>query len=96
MRAGLLRDKITLERNFPTQGDYGEIVDDWQELAQTWAYIRATVGDEESVIYNIRIRYRDLFHTDRIVFGAKIFNILSVIDKDGMKRDLWLEARELV
>ena len=96
MRAGLMRDYVTFERNFPTQGDYGEVVDDWQVLATTWAYMRAKVGDEESVIYNIRIRYRDLFHTDRIVFGSKILNILSVIDRDGMKRELWLEARELV
>ena len=96
MRSGLMRDYITIERNMPTKGDFGEDIDNWVELFKTWAYIRGSVSNEQEAIYNIRIRFRELTHNDRIVFGSRIFNITSVLDKSGMGRELFLEGRELV
>ena len=96
MPAGQLRDYITVERNYPTQGDQGEEIDDWQELFKTWAHIVGVVSNEQEAVFNIEIRYRSLTHNDRIVFNSRIFNITSVQDKDGMARKLMLEARELV
>lgn len=95
-RAGMLHDYVTIQRNTPTQGDSGELVDSWAALYTAWANIRASIGDEQQVIYTIRIRYLDITHNDRITFGSKIFNILSVLDRDGQQRELVLQAREIV
>lgn len=94
MRAGLMRDYVTIERNTPTQGPAGEEIDNYAFLAFTWAYIRGTGGEEHINALTMRCRYRDIVHTDRIVFGTRIFDIVSVTDRDGMKRDLELELRE--
>lgn len=96
-RAGLMRDYVTIERNFPTQGDQGEQIDNWVVQGYTWAYIRGSVSNEQEAISQIRIRYREgLTHNDRFVLGSRIFNLTSVLDKDGRGRDMILEARELV
>jgi len=94
MRAGLLRDYVEIQRNSPTQGNSGELIDSWATLAYAWVYIRASSGEEAITTHQIRMRYRDITHTDRIVFGSRVFDIVNVLDKDGMKRDLIIEARE--
>ena len=94
MRAGLMRDYVTIERNNPTQGASGEQIDNWSFLAYTWAYIRGTGGEEHINALTMRCRYRDIVHTDRIIFGSRIFDIVSVTDSAGMARDLVLELRE--
>ena len=91
-----MRDYVTIERNTPTQGSSGEEIDSWATLANTWCFIRAMSGDESIVTHKISMRYRDLVHTDRIVFGSRIFDIISVIDSRGQGRELVLEAKENV
>lgn len=93
MRAGLKRDYVTIQRNNPTQGASGEEIDVWTNLANEWAYIRGVDGDEAITTHVIRLRHRDLDHTDRILFNSKIYDIVSVIDKDGMGRELIVEAK---
>lgn len=94
MRSGLLRDYVQIQRNSPTQGDSGELIDNWTHLAYTWCRIRDATGEEAITTHQIRMRYRDIMHTDRIVFGSRIFDIVTVLDTEGMKRNLVLEARE--
>ena len=94
MRAGLLRDYVEIQRNTPTQGDSGEEIDSWAHLAYTWAYIRAISGEEDIVTHEIRMRYRDITHTDRILFGSRTFDIVTVLDKEGAGRNLVIEVRE--
>lgn len=94
MRAGLMRDYVTIERNTPTQGASGEEIDNWSTLSNTWAYIRATDGEESISSYQMRVRYQDIIHTDRVIFGSRVFDIVNVLDKDGMQRDLVIELRE--
>jgi len=96
MRAGLMRDYITIERNTPTQGDAGEEIDNWATLAYTWGHMRGSISNEQEAIYTVKIRYQELTHNDRLVLGSRVFNIISVLDRSGMNRDLVLEARELV
>ncbi len=94
MRAGLLRDQVTIQRNTPTQGDSGEEIDSWATLSTTWAYIRGTDGEENINALVMRIRHQDILHTDRVIFGSRTFDIVSVTDSDGMQRDLKVELRE--
>ena len=96
MRAGLMRDYISIERNTPTQGDSGELIDAWTTLANAWVYLRASSGEEAINQYLITMRYRDITHTDRIVFGTRIFDIVTVLDRQGMGRELTLEVSERV
>lgn len=93
-RAGLLRHYVEIQRNTPTQGDSGEEIDNWAHLAYSFCSIRSTEGEEEIVTHQVRMRYRDITHTDRILFGSRVFNIVNVLDAGGMERDLVLEVRE--
>ena len=94
MRAGLMRDYVTIQRNTPTQGLSGEELDNWNDLANTWAYIRGVDGDESINALMMHVRYQDINHTDRVIFGTRTFDIVSVTDKQGNKRNLVIELRE--
>ena len=94
MRAGLMRDYVTIERNTPTQGLSGEEIDSWATLSNTWAYIRETEGEENIKSLQMRVRHQDILHTDRVSFGTRIFDIVDVRDSAGMARDLVIELRE--
>ena len=97
MRSGLKRDYLTFERNTPTQGVQGQEIDNWNVLFYAWGYIRGSVSNEQEAVHQIRIRYEaDLTHRDRIVFGSRIFNIKSRLDKDGRGRELVLQVSEVV
>jgi len=94
MRSGLMRDFVTIQRNSPSQGPSGEEIDSWADHINTWMWIRETGGDES--IHNLKanMRYADVVHTDRIIFGSRTFDIVSVSDTSGMARYLVLELAE--
>jgi len=94
MRAGLKRDYVEIQKNTPTRGLSGEEIDSWSHRGYAWVYIRATDGEESISNYTIRMRDQTVTHTDRILFGSRVFDIKSVLDKDGMGRDLVLEVTE--
>ncbi len=94
MRAGLMRDQVTIERNTPTQGLSGEEIDNWATHSTTWAHIREQEGEENIKPLTMRVRSQDITHTDRVIFGSRTFDIVDVRDNDGMGRDLWITLRE--
>ena len=94
MRAGLMRDFVTIQRNTPTTGPTGEEIDGWANLNDTWAYIRGSGGDENINNLTMRVRDQDILHTDRVIFGSRTFDILSVTDSSGMGRELVIELQE--
>jgi head-tail adaptor len=94
MRSGLLRDYVEIQRNTPTQGNSGEEIDNWSTHINTWVWLRASGGEESINEYKARMRYADVNHTDRILFGSRVFDIVSVLDKTGLQRELELELRE--
>lgn len=94
MRAGELRDYVEFQRNTPTRGDSGEEIDNWSTHIYAWVKIRATGGEENITAHQLRMRYADVVHTDRVVFGSRIFDIVSVLDTRGDARNLVLELRE--
>ena len=94
MRAGELRDYVEFQRNAPTRGASGEEIDNWSHHIFAWVKIRATAGEETITAHQLRMRFADIVHTDRVVFGSRIFDIVSVLDNQGMGRELVLELRE--
>ncbi len=94
MRAGELRDYVEFQRNTPTQGDSGEEIDSWAHFMYAWVKLREVDGDEHLTGLQLRMRYADVVHTDRVLFGSRIFDIVSVLDTQGRGRELTLELRE--
>lgn len=90
----MLRDFVTFQRNNPTQGASGEEIDNWSNHVTAYVHLKAVSGEENISQYQLRMRYDDINHTDRIIFGSRIFDIVSVLDMTGMKRELTLELRE--
>jgi len=68
MRAGLMRDQVTIQRNTPTIGLTGEEIDGWADYTTTWAHIRGSGGEENIKNLMMRVRHQDILHTDRVVF----------------------------
>jgi head-tail adaptor len=94
MRSGLLRDYVKFQRNNPTQGLSGEEIDNWTDHIFAWVFLKATGGEENIGNYQVRMRYADIVHTDRMIFGTRVFDIVSVLDTGGMQRELVVELRE--
>lgn len=94
MRSGMLRDYVLFQRNNPTRGLSGEEIDVWSDHINAWVFLKATDGEEHISAYQARMRYADVMHTDRMVFETRIFDIVSVLDMNGMQRELVLELRE--
>ena len=94
MRAGTLRDYVTIQRNNPTQGSSGEEIDNWITHVNAWVNLRETGGEENIKALQMRMRYDDVLHTDRVLFRSRVFDIVSVLDKTGMERELVIELRE--
>lgn len=98
VRAGLLRQRITVENNEPTVSSTGKRTENWVEFAVLWADVRANTGSETFAAqqvtpllsYNITVRYRsDLNETMRVILDTgAILDIQAILDPDGRKRML--------
>lgn len=103
MRAGQLRDTITVQRLTTGQDDFGGIVEAWADLYTCRAAVRTLTGREffsealtlSEVTHRILIRKHDITVTDRILFEDRIFNINAVLDKDQKGVSLEIMAKEL-
>lgn len=89
MNTGRMRHIITLQEKRSTIGEYGGMVDTWQDVATVWASVEPLRGRElfaaqaaQSVTtVRFRIWYMDgVSQAMRILFGSKVYNIESVID----------------
>lgn len=104
MNPGRLRNLVTLQAATRTDLEGGG----WEEgppvdVATIWAAIEPLEGSERlramqvsaSLSHRIRIRYRDdVTAKNRIVYGARIFNITAVIDPNERHEELHLLAEE--
>lgn len=98
VRAGLLRQRITLQEDNSVQGRFGQKTPDWEEFAVVWADVRAIGGAErfaaQQVVpmlnYKITIRHRgDLRENMRIVLeSGALLDIQSILDPNGRKEVL--------
>lgn len=105
MRAGELRDRITIQQVAETRSDSGAIVQTWPDVATVWAAIEGLEGREffaaqelnAQVTSKIAIRYlAGIVPKMRVVFGARTFDIQAVIDPDGRRRELQLMVVEVI
>lgn len=103
MRAGTLKDRVTLQRYTADADPTWGITPGWTGIGELWADVTPTGGSEKpadqgvqtTVTHRISIRYRDDITTkDRMLYRGRVLELLSVIDVNGARRELLIEARE--
>lgn len=101
-----LRHRLTLEQLSRAEDEGGGFIEDWITVATLSANLRPIGGDERyeaerlagRITHEVSLRYRvGVVPAMRFRKGARIFNIISVIDVDERRR--WInclcEEREL-
>lgn len=102
--AGTLRHKVIIQRAVTFRNEFGEPEESWIDLYTTRASFTGIKGREffagqqvnDETTVPITVRYRqELKATDRVLFGTRIFEILSVVNVSERDRKLVLNCREL-
>jgi len=106
LRAGKLRDLITLLVFVPSTDPRWGNVPGWVSFAQAWANVIPLPGtsagaesfDSQGVqsetAYTVTMRWRpDLDSTCRIQYRNQTLEIVSAVDPDGRQRELVIQAR---
>jgi SPP1 family predicted phage head-tail adaptor len=105
MKIGKLRHRVRLQEYVISKDSFGAEVENWSDTATVWASIEPLSGREyfaaqqinAEVSTKITIRYRaGVKPTMRILFGGRIFEILSVINTEEKNRELILMCREVL
>ncbi len=103
--AGRMREVVRIEQRSPTQDAAGEFLLNWTLFAQRRAEIVRTPGREVwssserqgRVPTLFRLRYLDgVMPAMRLICNAKVYDIISAIDPDGLGAELVLTTEELV
>lgn len=105
MRAGELRHLVIIQQMTETQNAYGESVRTWAEFAQACAAVEPLSGREyfdsqqrqADVTTRITLRYRaGIVPRMRVLFGARVYEIDSVIDIEERHREMQLMCAEQI
>jgi SPP1 family predicted phage head-tail adaptor len=102
MRAGALRERITLQITTQTVGPAGGLINSWVDQTTVWARIEPTDSegsekpDAQRQInrFKITIRRRDVSATkNRILWGSRVLSILGANDAER-KNDTIITCEE--
>lgn len=107
VRAGKLRNRVTLQSPVETQNDYGEAIVTWQDERTVYASIEPLQGREylearlqtQEISHRVRMRYQPdkaLHPSWRIKYGSRVFLIESVANTMERDREWVLMVRENV
>lgn len=104
MRAGRLDRKITIQRRYVTQNEFGEEVVEWQNICPpVWAEKESGQGIERYVasqyvgksVLVFRIRYssdvKEVTTKHRVIFEGRVHDILNKREI-GRREGLWLDC----
>lgn len=103
MRLGPLRHRISFEARATGRDEFGQPVEGWTLIAQVWASVeplsgRELIGGQQvqgEVTHRIRCRYYPGIETaDRILFGARPFEVRSLINSREVGASLEILAVE--
>ncbi len=104
IRAGRLRHRIEVQSPTDSQGRMGSVTQTWATDATVWAGIEPISGRERlasdviqaDVTHRIIMRHRALTTENRLLFGARVFNIDAVLDRDERATELEVMVKEEV
>lgn len=91
MRAGMLRERVTIQVASRSAGAAGGRVTTWADVRDVWARVQQDGGADredqgqqrESKTYTVTIRRRNLSATEnRLVWGGKTLAITGVADDE--------------
>lgn len=103
MRAGRLRNAVTIQQNTPTRDAIGGETAVWGTLSDWWCELIPAKGGEQlrgrtvhaQTNYLAIGRYvSGVTSKMRVLFGARVFDILAAYDPDGRTRELRLDLIE--
>lgn len=105
MRAGTLRQRVTIQTPSTTRNDRGAEVISWADVATVWAEVRTPDGRErtanEQVVamatHVVTMRYRaGLTPTQRLRWGTRVLSLLATPDPDNRRRMLVCQCQEII
>jgi len=105
MRAGELRRKVTIQNATITQDSYGAKIETWGTFVAVWASIEPIHGREffesaklnANITHRIKTRYAAGVTPDmRVLYGTRLFDIQSIINRDERNRELELMCMEII
>lgn len=107
MRSGRLRHRVALERAIDAIDEHGDTVPTWERIATVYAAVEPLSGREyflaaqinAEVSTRITIRASTGFRLtpkDRVRFGARLFDIESVVDRGERGKELELLVVERI
>jgi SPP1 family predicted phage head-tail adaptor len=102
--AGELNKQIIIQAKTITRNTYNEPIAVWEDLATPWANIITTGGKEYYAAQKLnaetsavfKIRYRRISTLNRIKYGNRIFEILSISDPEEKHFELLLSCKEVI
>lgn len=104
MKAGDLRQRITIQENTPTRNDSGELIESWSTWATVWGAVEPLAGREyfnahqvtSEVDTRMRIRYRDgVTPQMRVSSDGRIYQIHAVVRVEERQREIHLMCSEV-
>lgn len=104
MNAGKMCHRITFQRPATDKDALGGYEGDWVDVCQTWAQVSPISGREyfsqvreNTISHKIYCRYRPgITPQNRILFGKRVFRIISVINWDEKGQGLTIMCEERV
>ena len=102
MEVGKLRHRVDIQQVVESPDSYGQPVKTWRTIETRFAQIMPLTGHElvkaqkvnAEVSHKIIMRYCDLNSKNRLLFGARVFNILAVINIDERNWEIHVLAME--
>lgn len=104
MKIADYRHRIKFLKKTYTRDSEGMTVETWQDVATVWAsyepisgreyFAAAAVNAENTARFRIRY-YKDISPDMRVLFDGRTFDIKSVIDVQGRRREMELMCQEL-
>jgi SPP1 family predicted phage head-tail adaptor len=97
--------RITIQTKTETYDSYNQPIETWSDGSEVWASIVTTGGGEFYAAQKLNASTQALFKirygttvavTDRIKYGNRIFEILSVNDANEAHRELHISGKEVV
>ena len=104
MKIGKLRHRITLQRFTKTRNDFGEVIEDWEDVGKCWAEVKPVSGKETftaqqfvaEATHEVWMRFRkDIKARDRVIdHHGNILDIQAPLDIGGRGRLLKLLCKQ--
>lgn len=105
MRAGLLRQRITIQKRISARNDYGEDIPGWADVVPLWGSVEPFTGSERWAqglnvrvadrMTRIKIRYYPgLDETMRVSWSGQYLNIERIINIYSRDQELILLCSE--